>query len=194
MSSYLLNNIKINLDDAITSEKNIVKIFSELDNYYNGLLNEKAKDVAGLHRPNFFTVILEINAQIAELENERFRIVTKLHENAIDNWNECIAKIPKKNDFELEGINTWCISLNYEMVPNNEDVGTELFKKEAAILFRTGFDIGINTDKGTGTIFVVDDGYIIRLWQNLKKTDIKKLTLGGVLDWIECFYDTESLQ
>jgi len=105
----------------------------------------------------------------------------------INKWDEAIKKIPQKDEFELEGIESWHIS-KCEMIPNSTDIHSQLFREEAIKLIASGFDLAFNTGHGVGNIRVVDNGFTIELWQNKKKTEIHKNTLNNVLDWIISFY------
>lgn len=186
--SDLLNNIKILLDEAIASENNTMNVYISLTTAYGGLPNEKSKDVAGLYVQNFFPAIQDIKNRITELENERFHIVSKIAKNAISRWNEAIKKIPRKNEFDLEGIKTWYIS-NYEMLPEPTEVHKALFREEAARLLDSGFYLAFNTNRGVGRVIVADGGFVIELPRHMKKTQIEKATLDEVLDWIIHFYE-----
>ena len=190
--SDLLKNIKTLLDEAIVSEKNTMNTYVKLTKAYEGLQNEKAKDVAGLHVQNFFPAMQDIKDRITEMETERFHIVSKIAKNAISRWKEAIKKIPQKDESDdesdLKGIDTWHVS-NCEMVPNFTDIHNPLFREEAARLIDAGFDLAFNTDHGVGRIIVADNGFVIELSRYMKTTQIEKTTLDEVLDWIVYFYN-----
>ena len=109
--------------------------------------------------------------------------------NMTNKWKEAIKKIPRKDEFELEGIKNWHISHRSEMIPNSAGIHEQLFREEAVKLLAAGFDLAINAEHGTGSIFVKNDGFVIELWQYNKKKVIYKKTLDEVLDWIIYFYD-----
>lgn len=195
--SDLLKNINVLLADAIASEKSTMDIYARLEKAYEGLRNEKFADVVGLHKPNLFVFMRNIGTNIEELNSLKFAIESRLNDkdkeelkNMIDKWNESIKKIPQKDEFTLEGIETWHIS-RYEMNPNYADTHSPLFKEEAVKLIASGFDLAFNTSHGTGSIHVEDNVFMIELWQYMKKTEIYKDTLDEVLDWIAYFYDHE---
>jgi hypothetical protein len=206
--SDLLKNINILLDEAIASEYSSLNVYVRLTEAYEGLENEKFADVVGLRKPNFFSVVIDKKNWIDELKNIKFHIESKI---SLDNikchieskmsdkdrrdleykesrWKESIGKIHQKDEFALEGIETWYIS-NYEMIPNYADVQTPLFREEARKLVASGFNLGFNCSNGTGSVFATDCGFVIELWQHMKKTAICKGTLDEVVDWIIHFYD-----
>jgi hypothetical protein len=198
--SDLLEKINVLLDDVIASENNTMNIYAKLAEAYEELGNEKFADVAGLYKPNFFVFMRYIKAHIGELDNIQFAIESRItdkdkkeSENAINRWNEAIKKIPQKDEFTLEGIETWHI-LHHEMIANYADMHNPLFKEEAIKLIASGFNLGFNTDRGTGSIRVTDDGlsteFIIELWQNMKKVNIYKNSLDDVVDWLIRFCET----
>ena len=90
----------------------------------------------------------------------------------------------------MEGIETWHIS-HYEMVANYEDIHNPLFKEEARKLVASGFNLAFNCSNGTGNILAADGGFVIELWQNMKKTIVCKSTLDDVIDWVISFYESE---
>lgn len=106
-----------------------------------------------------------------------------------NNWKEAIKQIPRKDEFELEGIKNWHISSNFEMIPNSAGIHEQLFRDEAIKLLAAGFDLAINTENGVGSIRVTKVGFDIELWQYNKKRVLHKETLDEVLDWIIYFYD-----
>ena len=107
----------------------------------------------------------------------------------MNTWNESIKKIPRKDEFELEGIKNWHIC-HFEMIPNGGGIHEQLFREEAFKLLSSGFNLAINTEKGVGSIHVLKDGFMIELWQYNKKKEIYKKTLDEILDWIIYFYES----
>lgn len=195
--SDLLKNINSMLDEVMASENNTMKIYTRLSKVYEGLENEKFSDVAGLYKPNLFAFILNVKTHVDELNNIKFHIETRISdkdkkdsENMMSKWEESIGKIPQKDEFTLEGIETWHIS-HYEMVVNYEDIHNPLLKEEARKLVASGFNLAFNHSHGTGSILTADGGFIIELWQNMKKTIICRSTLDDVIDWIISFYEAE---
>lgn len=193
--SDLLKNIDTLLNEVMTSEANTLNIYARLIKAYEGLANEKFVDVAGLNRPNFIAHMTYIRTLMSELENIKFAVESRLHDkdrrelkNKIDRWEESIKKIPLKDEYSLEGIETWHVS-HYEMVPDSTDIHSPLFKEEAVKLLASGFDLAINDECGTGSILVTNDGFDIELWQYNKKKVIHKKTLDEVIDWLIYFYD-----
>ncbi len=114
--------------------------------------------------------------------------VMETEKEKINRWNESIKKIPQKDEYELEGIKNWNI-YDFKMVPNSSGMQEELFRDEGVRLLDAGFDLAINTEYGVGDVHVLKDRFRIELWQNDKKKDIYKDTLGEVLDWIIYFYE-----
>jgi hypothetical protein len=196
--SDLLKNIDIMLNEAIASEINTLNIYAKLTEAYERLGNEKHIDVAGLYKPNFFTYMTYIKAHLGELENIKFHVESNMtdkdkrdSENMVSRWNASIKKIPQKDEFSLEGIETWHIS-HYEMYPNYADIHRPLLKEEAVKLIVSGFSLAFNCSNGTGSILVADNGFAIELWQYMKKTTICKETLDSVLEWMASLYEAES--
>ncbi len=108
----------------------------------------------------------------------------------VNKWKESIKKIPQKDEFELEGIKNWHI-YRHGMIPNFRGMHEPLFREEAAKLLAAGFDLAINDEYGVGSIHVIDDGFVIELWQYNEKKVIHKETLDELLDWIIYFYDNK---
>jgi hypothetical protein len=199
--SDLLNRINALIDEVIASENNTMSVYAKLAEAYEELGNEKFTDVAGLYKPNFFVFMRDTRANIEELDNIQFaiegRIVEKEKkesEDVISRWNKAIEKIPQKDEFTLEGIETWHIN-NYEMVANNIDMQNPLFKEETVRLIASGFNLAFNMDRGTGNIHITKDGlatvFTIELWKYMKKENIYKETLDEVIDWMIHFYETQ---
>lgn len=196
--SDLLKKIDIMLNEAIASEINTLNIYARLTEAYEGLGNEKHVDVAGLYKPNFFTYMTYIKAHLGELENIKFHVESNMTdkdkrdlENVMSMWKASIKKIPQKDEFSLEGIETWHIS-HCEMNPNYADIHSPLLKEEAVKLIASGFSLAFNCSNGTGSIIVTDDGFTIELWQYMKKTVMHKETLDDVLEWVVYLYEAES--
>lgn len=195
--SDLLKNINTLLDDVIASESKTMNIYAKLNEACEGLVNEKFIDVAGLHRPNFLVFMTYIKAHLGELESIKFAVEMRIEDrdkrdlkDIESKWKECIAKIPQKDEFTLEGIETWHVS-HYEMVPDYGAIHSPLFKDEAMKLIASGFSLAFNCSNGTGSILVTEGGFTIELWQYMKKTVIYKNTLDDVIDWIIYFYEAE---
>lgn len=195
--SDLLKRIYIMLDEVIASELNTLNIYARLAEAYEGLDNEKSIDVAGLYKPNFFVFMNYINAHEGELNSIKFAVESRIAEKHkrdseinMCRWKENIGKIPQKDEFTLEGIETWYIS-HFEMIPNYEAIHSQLFREEARKLVASGFNLAFNRSNGTGSIFASDCGFTIELWQHMKKTVICKSTLDEVIDWIIHFYDQD---
>lgn len=193
--SELLKNINILLADAIQSEHNTMTIYTKLVKAYEELGNEKFEDVAGLYKPNLFMTMQDIKNHVENLESLKFSIESRLtekekkeSENIINKWNKSIEIIPLKDEFSLEGIETWHVS-HYEMIPNSTEIHSPLFKEDALKLLAAGFNLAINDELGTGSIIVTNDGFDIELWQHMNKKIIHKKTLDDVLDWLISFYD-----
>jgi hypothetical protein len=193
--SDLLKKIDIMLNDVIASEVNTLNIYARLAEAYEGLSNEKHIDVAGLYKPNFFTYVTYIKAHLGELENIKFHVESNMtgkdkrdSENMVSRWKESIKKIPQKDEFSLEGIETWYIS-HCEMNPNYADIRSPLLKEDAVKLIASGFSLAFNCSNGTGNIIVADSGFTIELWQYMKKTVIHKETLDDVLEWVALLYE-----
>lgn len=194
--SELLKNIKTMLDVAIASENYTMKIYVNLIKAYEELGDEKFRDVAGLYKPNIYLFIRDIKNHMEEIDKIKFPIDLRIADidkeemqKKINKWKESIKKIPEKDEYSLEGIETWHIS-QYEMNPNYPDIHRQLFRDEAKKLIASGFDLAFNTDKGTGSIRTTDNGFRIELWQYMKKTEIGEHTLDDVLDWLIHFYET----
>ncbi len=195
--SDFLKNINTLLDDAIASEITTLDIYAKLVEAYEGLGNEKFEDVSGLHRPNFVTYMTYIKAHLGELESIKFPIKMRIEdkerknsENIMSKWKECIKKIPLKDEYSLEGIETWHIS-HHEMIPCFREVHNPLFREEARKLVACGFNLAFNDSNGTGNILATEGGFVIESWRYMKKTVIYKNTLDEVLDWIVYFYDKD---
>lgn len=193
--SDLLENINILLDDAIASEHKSLDTYAKLTETYEGLLDEKFADVAGLNRPNFFVSMIDIKNRISELEAIKFAVELRIadkdkrdSENKENKWKELTGKIPQKDEYTLEGIETWYIS-HFEMNPNYADMHNPLLREEARKLVASGFSLAFNFSRGTGSILKTESGFTIELWQYQKKTTICKDTLDEVIDWIIYFSD-----
>ena len=122
--SDLLKRIADLTHNAIESEAKTMNLYFELNKAYDELGNEKFTDVVGLHRPNLHTFMLEIKNHTDILSNNKFAVESRIDEKAEkqrkkwkEEWNECIKKIPQKDEFYLEGIKTWHVS-QFEMVPD----------------------------------------------------------------------------
>ena len=193
--SDLLKSIDTLLDEAIVSERNSLNIYAKLTEAYEGFINEKFADVVGLHRPNFLTSMIDINNRICELERAKFAVESRISDkdrrdsqNKENRWKESTAKIPQKDEFTLEGIETWHIS-QFEMNPNYADMHNPLLREEAVKLVASGFSLAFNFSHGTGSILETECGFAIELWQNRKKMTICKDSLDEVIDWIIYFSD-----
>lgn len=196
-----LVDIKDQLQNTINLLNNVIDQEFELHNAFEDLIeNAKASEIAGIKRPNLYPFINMIKMQKESLETIKFHVECQIEDNRRDRddqknreidmtrWEESIKKIPQKNEFVLEGIEAWHISM-HEMIPNSTDIHNQLFREEAAKLIACGFDLGFNIDHGVGHILVTDNGFIIELWQSTKRTKIYKNTLDEVLDWIIYFYE-----
>jgi hypothetical protein len=193
--SDLLRNIKILLDDAIVSERKTASIYVMLNEAREGLVNEKFVDVAGLKMPNFLISLPDIKERLDGLESMKFAVEMRIEDkNRKDSekkeikWKESTAKIRQKDEYTLEGIETWYVS-HYEMLPNYGDIHNPLFREEARKLVASGFDLAFNCSHGTGSVIATDGGFIIELWQYMNKTAMCKNTLDEVIDWIIYFYE-----
>lgn len=193
--SDLLKRIYVMLDEVMASELNTLNIYARLAEAYEELDNEKSADVAGLYKPNFFVFMNYIKAHESELNSIKFAIESRIAEKhkrdseiTMRRWKENIGKIPQKDEFTLEGIETWYIS-HFEMLPNYGSIHNPLFREEARKLVASGFNLAFNCSNGTGSIIASDCGFTIDLWQYMKKTTICKSTLDEVIDWIIHFYD-----
>jgi hypothetical protein len=193
--SDLLRNIKILLDDAIVSERKTASIYVMLNEAREGLVNEKFVDVAGLKMPNFLISLPDIKERLDGLESMKFAVEMRIEDkNRKDSekkeirWKESTAKIRQKDEYTLEGIETWYIS-HYEMFPNYGDIHSPLLREEARKLVASGFDLAFNCSYGTGSVIATDGGFIIELWQYMNKTAMCKNTLDEVIDWIIYFYE-----
>jgi hypothetical protein len=194
--SDLLKSINTMIDDAIASENNTINIYTRLADAYEKLGNEKFEDAATIYRPNLFIFMQDIKTHQDVLNNLKFVIESRLDakyqkesKNKIDRWNEAIKKIPLKDEYPLEGIETWHVS-HHEMIPNSADVHNPLFKEDAIKLMVSGFDLAINDTYGTGSIIVTDNGFDIELWQYQNKKVVHENTLDEVIDWLINFYET----
>lgn len=148
--SDLLKNINTLLDEAIVSERKSLSIYAKLTEACKGLVDEKFTDVAGLHRPNFFVSMIDIKNRIGELENIKFAVESVMadkdrrdSQNKENKWKESTEKIPQKDEFMLEGIETWHIS-QFEMNPNYADMHNPLLREEARKLVASGFSLAFN--------------------------------------------------
>ncbi len=193
--SDLLQRIGDLTRKAIESEANTANLYLELSKAYEEIGNEKFADVAGLHRPNLHFFINDITNHTDILKQNKFAIESRIDDIAekenkklLERWNECIKKIPQKDEFSLEGIETWHV-FHYEMIPNSIEMHNPLFREEAIKLIASGFNLAINDDHGTGSIIVTNEGFDIELWQHNKKKVIHKKTLDEVLDYLIYFYE-----
>lgn len=148
--SKLLKNIYSLLDEAIESECNSLGIYTRLIEAYEGLLNEKFADVAGLNRPNFGISMIDKKNLIDELKKIKFAVELRIADkdkleskDEEKKWKEATGKIPQKDVFTLEGIDTWYISHN-EMIPDHGHTHSPLFREEARKLVASGFNLGFN--------------------------------------------------
>ncbi len=195
--SDLLNRIANLTHDAIESEAKTMNLYFELNKAYEELGNEKFSDVVGLYRPNLTTFMIDITNHTEILSNNKFNVELRIDEKAErerkkweEEWKECIKKIPQKDDCNLEGIKTWQVS-HYEMIPRSTDMKNPLIKEEMIKLIAAGFRLGINSDYGTGSIRVEDNGFKIDLWQWNKNKIIHKNTLDEVIQWLTNFYEKQ---
>ena len=193
-----LANVRELLQSTSDAIENVIKLEVSVHQAYEELMGTaKAVDIAGLYRPNIYLMIQGLKEQKETLDNFQFSVECNIKNNnerreksAQDKWEECIIIIPQKDEFRLQGIENWHISLR-EMVPNSAGIHKKSFREEAYKLMAAGFPIAFNTDYGVGGIHKAEEGFVIELWQDVKKTDIYKKTLDEVLDWIIYFYDSE---
>ncbi len=195
--SDLLKRIADLTRGAIESEAKTMNLYFELNKAYEELVNEKFKDVVGLNRPNLTIFMLDIKNHTEILSNNKFAVESRIDEKAEkerkkweEEWNDCIKKIPQKDEYNLEGINTWRIS-QFQMVPDGISVREPLFKEEMIKLIAAGFRLGFNDEFGTGNIRVEDNGFTIELWQWNKQKIIHKNTIDEVIIWLTNFFEKQ---
>jgi len=195
--SDLLRRIANLTRDAIESEAKTLNLYFELNKAYEELVNEKFKDVVGLNRPNLTTFMLDIKNHTEILNINKFAVDSRIDDKAEkerkklkEQWNECIKKIPQKDDYNLEGIKTWHVS-QFEMVPETISTREPIFKEEMIKLIAAGFRLGFNDEFGTGSIRVEDNGFAIELWQWNKQKIIHKNTIDEVIVWLTNFFEKQ---
>ncbi len=193
--SDLLKRISDLTSDVIESEARTTSLYFELNKAYGELLNEKFEDVVGLHVPNLTIFMLDIKNHTEILSNSKFALNSRMDDMAEkerkklkEQWNECITKIPQKDEYNLEGINTWRIS-QFQMVPDGISMRKPLFKEEMIKLIAAGFRLGFVDEYGTGSIHIEDNGFTIELWKWSRQKIIHKNTIDDVIIWLTNFFE-----
>ncbi len=196
MSDLLKRIAELTLS-TLESEAKTMNLYFELNKAYDELVNEKFKDVVGLHRPNIHIFMLDVKNHIDILSNNRFAVESRIDEKAQkerkkleEEWKELIKKIPQKDDYNLEGIKTWHVA-QFEMVPETISTREPIFKEEMIKLIAAGFRLGFNDEFGTGNIRVEGNGFKIELWQWNKQIIIHKNTIDDVIVWLTNFFEKQ---